>query len=118
MAGRTRGWLAGSLLAQLGVACVQGSKGFQCRRAHGAGHATIQRTHTPHHPLLSRSPVLQPMVTYEPPPTYHETSKFTSAFQDIVDAYGAQRGGVGGGTGGRVHARSSTTHPAPSGPPC
>jgi hypothetical protein len=35
--------------------------------------------------------VFQPMITYEPPPTYHQTSKFTSAFQGIVDAYGGWR---------------------------
>ena len=35
--------------------------------------------------------VFQPMITYEPPPTYHTTGKFTAAFQDIVDAYGELR---------------------------
>ncbi|EFN56991.1 hypothetical protein CHLNCDRAFT_34870 [Chlorella variabilis] len=35
--------------------------------------------------------VFQPMITYEPPPTYHQTAKQTAAFQDIVDAYGIAR---------------------------
>ena len=44
------------------------------------------------HPKLyeQMGTVFQPMVTYEPPPTYHSTSKFTTAFQDIVDAYGGR----------------------------
>ena len=32
--------------------------------------------------------VFQPLITYEDPPTYFATSKVTSSFQDIVDAYG------------------------------
>lgn len=32
--------------------------------------------------------VFQPLVTYEQPPTFFQTSNKTSAFQDIVDAYG------------------------------
>jgi V-type H+-transporting ATPase subunit a len=35
--------------------------------------------------------VFQPMVTYEPPPTFHQTSPAVAAFQDIVDAYGIAR---------------------------
>ena len=42
--------------------------------------------------------VFQPLVTYEPPPTFFQTSKVTSAFQGIVDAYGGwvKAGRVGG----------------------
>ncbi|KAL4446730.1 hypothetical protein ABPG77_007974 [Micractinium sp. CCAP 211/92] len=35
--------------------------------------------------------VFQPLVTYEQPPTFFQTSNKTSAFQDIVDAYGIAR---------------------------
>ena len=35
--------------------------------------------------------VFQPIVTYEMPPTHHETNKFLSGFQGIVDAYGIAR---------------------------
>ena len=35
--------------------------------------------------------VFQPLITYEPPPTYFATGKITSAFQEIVDAYGIAR---------------------------
>ncbi|XP_001942580.2 V-type proton ATPase 116 kDa subunit a-like [Acyrthosiphon pisum] len=33
-------------------------------------------------------PILNRMETFEDPPTYNRTNKFTSAFQDLVDAYG------------------------------
>ncbi len=32
--------------------------------------------------------IFQPLVTYEPPPTYFATNKITSCFQEIVSAYG------------------------------
>lgn len=35
--------------------------------------------------------VFQPLSTKEPPPTYYQTTKFTLAFQEIVDAYGVAR---------------------------
>lgn len=35
--------------------------------------------------------IFQPLVTYEMPPTYFSTSKVTSCFQEIVDAYGIAR---------------------------
>lgn len=35
--------------------------------------------------------VFQPLVTYEAPPTYFETSKVYSCFQEIVHAYGIAR---------------------------
>lgn len=35
--------------------------------------------------------VFQPLITYEMPPTHHETTKFLSGFQGIVDAYGIAR---------------------------
>jgi V-type H+-transporting ATPase subunit a len=37
------------------------------------------------------STILQPLVTTDPPPTYHKTTMFTSCFQAIVDAYGVAR---------------------------
>lgn len=42
-------------------------------------------------PLLQVGTIFQPLVTYEMPPTYFETSKITSSFQEIVDAYGIAR---------------------------
>lgn len=41
--------------------------------------------------LLQVSTILQPLVTTDPPPTYHKTTMFTSCFQAIVDAYGVAR---------------------------
>ncbi|KAK9805190.1 hypothetical protein WJX72_004776 [[Myrmecia] bisecta] len=35
--------------------------------------------------------IFQPLVTYEMPPTYFRTNKYTSCFQEIVDAYGIAR---------------------------
>ena len=35
--------------------------------------------------------VFQPLMTYESPPTYFETNKLTSSFQEIVHAYGIAR---------------------------
>jgi V-type H+-transporting ATPase subunit a len=35
--------------------------------------------------------VFQPLITYEAPPTYFETNKVTSSFQEIVHAYGIAR---------------------------
>ena len=35
--------------------------------------------------------VFQPLITYESPPTYFETNKVTSSFQEIVHAYGIAR---------------------------
>lgn len=35
--------------------------------------------------------VFQPLVTYESPPTYFETDKINSSFQEIVHAYGIAR---------------------------
>jgi len=36
-------------------------------------------------------PILTPMTTTKEHPTYHVTNKFTSAFQNIVDAYGVAK---------------------------
>lgn len=33
-------------------------------------------------------PILNRMTTYEEPPTYNRTNKFTSGFQALIDAYG------------------------------
>ena len=41
--------------------------------------------------VLQVGTVFQPLVTYESPPTYFETSKVTSSFQEIVHAYGIAR---------------------------
>ncbi|KAI8468088.1 MAG: V-type ATPase, V0 complex, 116kDa subunit family [Monoraphidium minutum] len=35
--------------------------------------------------------VLQPLTTSDPPPTYFRTSKFTSAFQGMIESYGVAR---------------------------
>ncbi len=35
--------------------------------------------------------IFQPLVTYESPPTYFETDKVNSSFQEIVHAYGIAR---------------------------
>lgn len=56
-------------------------------KSSGAGPCTT----FPHRMCMSAAQmgtVFQPMLTYEPPPTYFNVSKFTTAFQDIVDAYG------------------------------
>ena len=37
------------------------------------------------------STIFQPLVTYEAPPTYHQTNKVTHSFQEIVDAYGVAK---------------------------
>ncbi|KAL3141717.1 hypothetical protein ABBQ32_004400 [Trebouxia sp. C0010 RCD-2024] len=39
----------------------------------------------------SVSTIFQPLVTYEAPPTYHQTNKITHSFQEIVDAYGVAK---------------------------
>ena len=41
--------------------------------------------------LLQVGTVFQPLVTYESPPTYFETDKINSSFQEIVHAYGIAR---------------------------
>ena len=52
------------------------------------------------------SSVLQPLTTSAMPPTHFRTTKFTSAFNAIVDAYGVARyREVGGGVCVCVHAR-------------
>lgn len=33
-------------------------------------------------------PILNRMDTFEDPPTYNRTNKFTNAFQALIDAYG------------------------------
>lgn len=40
---------------------------------------------------LQVSTIFQPLVTYEAPPTYHQTNKVTHSFQEIVDAYGVAK---------------------------
>lgn len=35
--------------------------------------------------------IFQPLVTYEQPPTYFQTNKYTVCFQEIVDSYGIAR---------------------------
>ena len=35
--------------------------------------------------------IFQPLITYEAPPTYHQTNKVTHSFQEIVDAYGVAK---------------------------
>ncbi|CAL8472142.1 g11684 [Coccomyxa elongata] len=44
-----------------------------------------------HSTSASVGTIFQPLVTYEMPPTYFATSKVTSCFQEIVDAYGIAR---------------------------
>ena len=41
--------------------------------------------------MMQVGTIFQPLVTYEMPPTYFATSKVTSCFQEIVDAYGIAR---------------------------
>ena len=41
--------------------------------------------------LLQVSTIFQPLITYEAPPTYHQTNKITHSFQEIVDAYGVAK---------------------------
>lgn len=55
------------------------------RQVHDALQAAAARANSP------VSTVFQPILTYEPPPTFHRTSKISSGFQDIVDSYGIAR---------------------------
>lgn len=41
--------------------------------------------------MLQVSTIFQPLITYEAPPTYHQTNKVTHSFQEIVDAYGVAK---------------------------
>lgn len=59
---------------------------YPCDCAHAQVQEALQRASYSSNAQIST--IFQVLPSKEMPPTYFKTNKFTSAFQEIVDAYG------------------------------
>lgn len=66
--------------ASIGNGIIRSAKTFRC---HGVSLCIVQERSG-----SSVPPILNRMQTFEDPPTYNRTNKFTKAFQVLIDAYG------------------------------